>query len=186
MPLGRRAGSHDDGFSLIELLVGIGLVAILVTISAGALRTYWLTQGLVGSRDEIVSQLRASQEQVVSESHPLVFGARFKTGSSTWGLVEYNPGTNTCVELSRTLSTGVVPQSASFTSSPETDFCRSNLVFAGGSTPVPDRDDPATAYVWFYARGTATAGSMTFTQPSLPGKSVSLTVTPLTGRVEAS
>jgi prepilin-type N-terminal cleavage/methylation domain-containing protein len=180
----RRAGGHDDGFSLIELLVGIGLVAILVTLSAGALRTYWLTQGLVGSRDEVVSQLRASQEQVVSESHPLVFGARFQTGSSTWGLVEFDPGTNTCVELSRTLSTGVTPQSASFTSSAETTFCQANLVFAGGSVPVPDR--ATSAYVWFYARGTATAGSLTFTQPALPGKSVSLTVTPLTGRVEAS
>ena len=178
--------SDEGGFTLIEMLVAMSILALLFTLAAGALRNYWLTQALYGGRDEVISQLRAMQEQVVSENHPLVFGARFELGSGNWGLVEYDPRTGACTERPRTFSSSVTPTSATFLSTTETAACKNVLVYEAGAplagTPVPNRS--ASSYVWFYARGTATEGTATFTQPLLGDKSLTIRVTPLTGRVE--
>lgn len=170
---------RQDGFTLIEALVAMGLAAILVTLSAGALRNYWLTQSLYGARDEAVSQLRALQEQAVSETHPKVFGARFRVGSSSWSLVEYDPNRavgSRCTEIDDvTFGTGVQVTAA-------TSFSISDV---GTACKAEHTDWGSDQLVFFYARGTATQGTLELTHPSL-GRSVSLTVTPVTGRVSAS
>jgi hypothetical protein len=40
-------------------------------------------------------------------------------------------------------------------------------------------------FAFFYARGTATQGELTLQVPALADKSLSLSVTPITGRVNA-
>ena len=172
---------------MIEMMVVMALLAILLTLGAGPLRNYWLTQALYGGRDEVISQLRAMQEQVVSESHPLVFGARLEVGSSSWGLVQYNPLSGACTERPREFASSVVPSAATFTDTDETAACKSALVYAPGTpqagSVVPGR--ATSSYVWFYARGTATGGTTTLNQPLLDNRNLTITVTPLTGRVEA-
>src|SRR5918999_5915960 len=109
----RRAGSSrsrrsadEGGFTFVELIVGMMILVVLLSIGAFALRQFWLTHALRGGREEVVTQLRQLQQRSVSESHPLVYGARFKIGSPTFGLVKFNPHDtatttdDTCVEMS--------------------------------------------------------------------------------------
>lgn len=187
--LGRaRVVSDERGFSLVEMMFVMVLLGLVLTLGAEPLRNYWLNQSLYGGRDEMISQLKAMQEQVVSESHPLVFGARLQEGSMDWGLVEYDPDTGICTEIPKQFSSNVNPSEVTFADTTESTACKGSLVFAPGTPDpgaiVPDRS--TSHYIWFYARGTATPGSATLTQPGLDDATVTITVTPLTGRVEAS
>jgi prepilin-type N-terminal cleavage/methylation domain-containing protein len=181
--------SREGGFTLIEMLVAMTISAVLLTLGAFGLRQYWLTQSLYGSRDDLVSELRRSQEQAVSESHPKVFGVRLLPGSSDWAEVEYDPQTPACREIqTNRFNAGVIvaPTPApAFTSTAETTYCKANLTTIAG-VAIPDAVRGASQYVWFYARGTGTAGSAQVEHPSLPGKVLTITVTPITGRVTAS
>jgi len=172
---------RQRGFSILEILVAMGLTAMLLTLAAGALRNYWLAHSLDGAQDELIAQVRERQEKAVSESHPLVFGLRLLEGSSQWGVVEYVPddpsttGTDeeSCVQTALlTFGTGVQVSSASFAASAEATFC---------STVFADASD----YVFFYPRGTATAGTMTLLQP-ITNRTRVVTVSPITGRVQGA
>ena len=182
----RRAGSPrsrrstEGGFTLVELLVGMMMLVVLLGLGAFALRQFWLTHSLRGARTEVVTQLRQIQQRSVSESHPLVYGARFRVGSPTFGIVKFNPNDtstttdDTCVEMSTvTLGSGVRVTAASFTAaSGITSLCRAQI--AGASTDE---------FAFFYARGTATEGNLTVEVPALPDQPLSMGVTPITGRV---
>lgn len=170
---------NERGFTLIEMMTVMSIVAVLMVIGGTALRSYWLTHALHGARDEAITQLRAQQERVVSESHPLVFGARFREGSTEWGLIEYDPTTDVCQETrAMRFDTGVEVQSVS-------------LSEAGSMAPIVAkcRTIPGAAstdsFAMFFARGTASAGTLTLEQPSV-GKTLSLTIKPITGRIEES
>lgn len=177
--------SPEDGFSLIELLTALALVAIVTTLGAGALRNYWLSQSVTAGSNELVGQLRRAQEQAVSETHPKVFGVRLKAGSSAWGIVEYDPTLSTCTQVqTNEFSSGARVRTENFTSTSETTFCKSNLTYSGGATPVPDR--ATSGYVWFYARGTATPGTVVLENPLVPTNLRTITVSPITGRVTRS
>lgn len=169
---------RQEGFTLIEAMVVLGLAAVLVTLGAGSLRNYWLTQSLYGARDEAITQLRSLQEQAVSTSFPKVYGARFRPGSSVWSLLEYNssgPSGTQCVEVDTvTFGTGVRPTSTTaFSSIDITAMCKTEHAGAGWGSDQ---------FVFFFPRGTATSGTLTLEQPSL-GRSLTLTVSSITGRV---
>lgn len=174
---------RERGFTLIEVLVATVLTAILLTLSASGARHYWLTQALQTGRGEIITQLRQMQEQVVSETHPTVFAARFRVGSSDWGVVEYDPTltashpATTCTQVrSNTFATGVKVTAASFAAPTDSSMLSLCRAIPGASSDQ---------FVFFYARGSATGGTVTIDQPSL-GRSKTITVTPITGRVEGS
>ena len=173
-----RASRAEGGFSLIELLVVVGLLGLLLTLGATAFRRYWLVQSLDGAQDELIAQVRQRQEQAVSESHPLVFGVRVLEGSSEWGILEYTPDNplvagnqEACVqkEILR-FSTSVQVSSAAFATSPETTFCASVL-------------GAASDYVFFYPRGSATGGTLTLLHPEISAART-IVVSPITGRVQ--
>lgn len=182
---------REQGFTLIELLATMALLSILLTLGVSALRFFWLGQSLTRERDEIFTNLRALQQQVVAESNPLVFGAWFKArtpatddGSDQWGTFRYRPGTSpVCTSTGRYRLDGSVQiRSASFADSlpgapPLTDVvnaCLAQVPAASG----------ATDFVFFLARGTATTGCVTLTQPSRDMDDVVVAVSFLTGRVE--
>lgn len=158
----------------------VSLVAILMTLAVGSLRTYWLVRSLEGGGDQVVSQLRESQEESRSESFPLVYGAWFDVGTSNWKLVRYDPfagvGGECLVDGTRTFDAGVTISSASFAE--ETDIAPKCTAAIPGAV--------ATEFVFFYAQGSATAGDITIGHPGLPGRQRTITVTPMTGRVSSS
>jgi prepilin-type N-terminal cleavage/methylation domain-containing protein len=170
---------REAGFTLIEMLVAMALSAILLTLGASALRHYWFVRSLHGAQDQSVTQLRDLQARVVSESHPLVLGLRFEPGESDYAIVRYRPATATspteeCTFTDQSFDSGVVVKSATFSAaSGITAFCKGRPGAANSQ------------FVFFFARGTATEGNLVLEQPQLAGKSVKVTVTPITGRVEA-
>lgn len=163
----------EEGFTLIEIMAAMALAAVLMTLGAMSLRTFWWHRSLEGGADQIVSQVRELQERVVAETHPLVYGARFRAGSPTWGLVQYDPDAGTCTQYTtHTFDTSVYVSAASFSSDPTvTNFCRTAL------------SAPSDEFVFFYARGNATPGSVTIRHDGLDEEE-SVTVAGVTGRAD--
>lgn len=166
---------REDGFTLSELLVACLVMSIVLGLSAYALRRYWQTRALHGSVDQVVSELRGEQQNAGSESHPWVWGAWFKQGTSRWGVVRGNSDTGACeVRSRRTLSTGVTISAVSFadvTSPALSDACAAAA-------------EPGSEVVLFFARGSATQGSVSLSHPEVGGGSTrTITVSPITGRV---
>lgn len=162
----------ERGFTLIELLSVVALTGILMTIGVGALRTYWLRRGLERSSAEIVTEMRGAQQRAMAESHPLVYGVRVAAGSGTWSLVRFNPTSGSCTEVERhTFPAGVTVSSVTFAAAdPPTSVCRG----AFGA---------ANEFAFFFARGTATAGSMALASPHT-ATIMNIKVLGISGRVE--
>jgi prepilin-type N-terminal cleavage/methylation domain-containing protein len=187
---------REDGFTLIEMLAVIAITSILLTLGATAIRYFWLGRALHGERDQIFTNLRSTQQQVVSESNPLVFGAWFKVttpstddGSVQWGTIRYKPAdaaAGTAASCTSTgthrLDGGVQISEASFadtmpgstTVADVMSLCRTQVSAATSSTD----------FVLFLARGTATSGCVTLNQPRRDMEDVSVSVGSLTGRIE--
>lgn len=173
--------NNERGFTLIEVLSVTVMLAVLLALGAAALRGYWLTRSLEGAQAEIATQLRQLQEQAVSDSHPFVYGARFKVDSGEWSLVQFDPkGTGTaddlCQELrTQTFSGGVTVTAASFSPDP------SNATATCQSAPPNGVGPTADPFVFFFARGTAVPGTVTVARSGKPPRSV--VVKAITGRV---
>jgi type II secretion system protein H len=165
--------SVERGFTLIELLVVLGLMAILFALGAAALRHFWFVQGLEKASDQIVTELRAAQARVGAENHPVVYGVRFVPGTSTWGVVQYDPRKSpTCSAVeTHNFDAAVSIQSASSTGAdPIKDECKTAL---GASS----------RFVFFFARGSATPGDIDLVSQQT-GDTRAIDVAGVTGRVE--
>lgn len=168
---------REDGFTLSELLVACLIMSILLGLGAYSLRRYWQTRALHGGLDEVATELRAEQQKASSESHPWVWGAWFQPGTSRWGVVRGNASTGACTVTSRrTLSTGVTVSSASF----------ADVTTPALSATCAAAAESGSEVVLFFARGTATEGSVGLSHPEVGGGSArTITVSPITGRVTA-
>jgi prepilin-type N-terminal cleavage/methylation domain-containing protein len=175
-----RALKGSEGFTLVELLVTLLLLTVLLAIAAGALRHYWWVQSLEGGQDGIVTDLRGLQQRVVSETFPVVYGARFTGGSSRWENVRYDPVANTCSVVREgdldggEFSGGVVVESAAF----EDYIADGNNASEGCTSGLA-----GASVVFFFARGTATPGELTIVQSALDRRK-DVCVTGLTARVD--
>lgn len=166
---------REDGFTLSELLVACLVMSIVLGLGAYSLRRFWQTRALHGSVDEVVTELRAEHQKATSESHPWVWGAWFKQGTSRWGVVRANASTGTCeVRSRRTLSTGVTISAVSFT----------DVTSPALSSSCATAAESGSEVVLFFARGSATDGSVSLSHPEVGGGSArTITVSPITGRV---
>ena len=82
---------NERGFTLIESLAAIALISLLVSLSAMALRNFWFVEAVDRGTGELTSLLKRTQQRVVAETHPLVYGAWFVEDSSSWGIVKFDP-----------------------------------------------------------------------------------------------
>lgn len=166
---------REDGFTLIELLAAILVMSLLLGLSAYSLRRYWQTRALIGSVDEVVTELRNEQQRASSESHPWAWGVWFKQGTSRWGVVRANVSTGTCTVRSRdTLSTSVTFTAASF----------ADVTSPALSAACATEAETGAEVALFFARGTATEGSVALAHSEVDGGAArTITVSPITGRV---
>lgn len=181
---GRSGSGSESGFTLVELLVALALISVLATLAAFSLRQFWFVRALEGGKDGMVTTMRGIQQRVASASNPLVYGARFTVGSSVWELVEYHresdPPICTDIQIGdldpeQEFGVGVRISAVDFDDyvdeRPSGDVDVTSTCLGAG-----------TDIVWFFARGSATAGSVTVTQSTL-GRSETICVAGLTGRV---
>lgn len=167
----------QDGFTMVELLAVMSIGAILLTLSAGALRDYVRGKSLSGAHARVVTQLRNAQQRTFSEGYPKAYGVRFLKGGTRWDVVRYDAATATCTVVeSHVLGDGVrISSAGSQTDFPESaaaTACRSAAPNASGAYEV----------ALFYARGTATGGTATFVLDGT-SKQRTLTVNAATGRI---
>lgn len=165
--------SDERGFTLQELVMYAVLLGILTTLGFSAFRSYWLGQALERGRDAVVTEMRAAQQRAQAESHPIVYGVFFGTGTDDWGLVSVDPRrTADRCRIERTMEfDGDVTVSA---------FTREGTVTQDATcAPVLG----TTKAVYFYARGSATAATVSLRTVS--GRTRTIEVFPITGRVES-
>jgi prepilin-type N-terminal cleavage/methylation domain-containing protein len=175
-----RVSGGTEGFTLVELLVTLLLLAVLMAIAGTAIRHYWWAQSLEGGQDSIVTDLRGLQQRVTSETFPVVYGARFIAGSSRWQNVKYDPVANSCSVVREgdldggEFSGGVVVESGDF----EDYITGGNNASEGCASGLT-----GASVVFFFARGTATPGELTLLQSTLDERT-DVCVTGLTARVD--
>jgi prepilin-type N-terminal cleavage/methylation domain-containing protein len=169
----------ERGFTLIESLAAIALISLLVSLSAVALRNFWFVEAVDRATGELTSLMKRTQQRVVAETHPLVYGTWFKAGSSDWGVVKFDPkaiDTSTddvcTLENPKLMADGV--KVTAITGDTTSEAALECL------TVLPD-----ATFVFFYARGTATEATVTIGKDDSSGTGT-ISVSPLTGRVERS
>jgi hypothetical protein len=110
-----------------------------------------------------------------------------------WGVIKYDPagggvGTPACTQIrTGSFDAGVFNATVeitapSFAASAEQTFCKTSLKDANGVSITQPAGDQ---YVFFYARGTATGGTLVLhSTPLGAAGDITLQVFPLTGRVQ--
>lgn len=169
----------EEGFTIPELMVVVSLMAVIVALGSVALRNYYQVRSLKEAQGMVVTQLRQVQQRSVAESHPNIYGVRFRKGTNEWSIVRYDANTATCsVVTSKTFEGGVIVASDSGTL----------ISAAAGTVPCRNASPGASAeneVALFNPSGTATSGSLRLTSAPL-ARSKNLTISALTGRVTAS
>ncbi len=171
---------RQEGFTLTELMVVCLVLAIALTLGATAFGHYTKVRALAGAADQVVTELRGAQQDASTQTHPWVWGAWFKQNTSEWGTVRANAVTGTCeIKSRRKFDAGVTVASVSFSDVTSPDVT-ANCAGAVGGSGVVD-------VVVFFARGTATGGSVALRHPSVNGGAAkTITVAPMTARVTRS
>jgi len=165
----------EEGFTLTELLVAMLVMSLVLGLAAYALRRHWQTRALHAGVDEIVSELRTEQQEASTATHPWIYGAWFKPGTGRWGTLRTHANTGTCQVLSsRTLGTGVQITTAAFD-----DVLTQSL-----TAKCVTATEPGTEIALFFARGTATGGTVALSHPEVSAGAVkTVRVYPVTGKV---
>jgi prepilin-type N-terminal cleavage/methylation domain-containing protein len=154
--------SEDQGFTLVETLVVVVLMGIAMTIAVSGFQSYARSAEHSGTRDNVVSSLRAAQQRALAEA--AVYCVRFSTDGKSWSTFK-----GTCAG---TLVKG-----------PE-DVGGGQVTLTDVSFLRPD-GTPGSADVEFTARGTASKGSLKVGRAGST-KTYTVTVEGLTGRVSSS
>lgn len=151
---------EDGGFTLIEVLVGIGLSGLMATLAVAGYSRWAESSAHVGTAREVQTTMRQAQQQAVTEGRAMCvwFDATHDTYSVYRGACE--------VTTKQKLS------GPRHTASEDIGLSGPSFVSSAGSS----------AGATFYARGTAAAGRVTVTR-SGSTKVYLIAVEGLTGRV---
>jgi prepilin-type N-terminal cleavage/methylation domain-containing protein len=171
MSVTARRGRHhggDAGFTLIELLVVMVVMGVLMALAIPSWSHYQNKQDYLNSARTVTSELRQVQLQAVAQETS--YRVDFAAGGRTISVYrcDLTPPATTCTY---TLTHAVtLPGTAATFSSPS--FTQST--------------GAASTSAYFYARGTASDGSLTLTRTNTGGPTYIVTIEGLTGRVNYS
>jgi type II secretion system protein H len=69
-PRGTLSGAREAGFTLIELMVSLSVMAILMAIAIPSVATYMAQQEIRGSAQQVVDVLRDARDSAINEGQP--------------------------------------------------------------------------------------------------------------------
>ena len=160
-----HATPRDGGFTLIELMVSMVVMGLMMAIAIPTWSHYQNKQNYLGSAQTVVSSLRQTQLQAVAQE--TTYRVDFTVGGRTfkvYQLTDATAGTYTLVQTVNLPGTAATFASPSFT----------------------QKDGTASTSAWFYARGTASDGTVTLARTNTGGHAYVINVEGLTGRVNYS
>lgn len=165
--------THDDGVTLIELVVAMALFSILATIGVYSFRNLQHSLEEQGAQREVVSELRDAQTRAVAEStaYCVDFGVMPTTSYSMYRV----PGADQ----------GSLVAGFSCTTGTRLNTYRNQTGTSINSADFEQRDGTHTTFVLFTARGSASAGSLNLARAGST-KAYSVSVDGLTGRVSSN
>lgn len=164
----------DSGFSLIELMVTVAVLAILVTTAVPAMQNFADKNRVIGASEAIYGQLQMARSEAVKQSADMV--------------VVFTGGTPWCMGFSRNTGT---PCDCTLTDPEAADACsvvadgtnRVLKVVSGANFTGVTMGDGAPAAVTFNGvRGTTDGGDQSVPFASAHGKQMQVQVNAL-GRV---
>ena len=164
---------REQGFTLVELMIGMVLFGILASLGTLGLSGVQQTLAARGAHRESVSTLRAVQERAVAEN--VAYCVAFGSGvtPTTWTVYRV-PGADQ----------GALSAGFTCTSGTSIDTYKAPGGSTFSSVGFAQRNSTTTAYALFYARGAASGGS--FKVGGGGGSTYTITVDALTGRVTSS
>lgn len=154
---------RDSGFTLVELMVTIGLLSILMAIAVGGWSSWARASAHSGTAREVQSAMRQAQQRAVTEGTAMCF--LFDDGGDAYAIYR-----GRCSSATKVMVFGPVQAAA------QVHLDNPNFTSSAG-TP--------SAGVTFQSRGTGSPGSMRVTRDN-SSKVYVLTVEGLTGRVSIS
>ena len=84
---------EQAGYSLVELMTVLGVVAILFAIAAPTISNHIALQNVRSAGQEVVTVLRESREAAINQGLPRI--VRFNPADATYQVFEYDPAAKT-------------------------------------------------------------------------------------------
>jgi type II secretion system protein H len=157
----RQAHEQEAGFTLVELLVSLSIVGVMTGLAVNGWSGYASASEHSGTRNDVVSALRAASSRAVTEAKP--YCVTFDVSAGTW----------TTHRLSCAGATVKGPEEVE----------GGHVVIADAGFLQPDGS--TQAQVLFTARGTASKGSLKVRRTG-SSKVYTISVEGLTGRVSSN
>jgi prepilin-type N-terminal cleavage/methylation domain-containing protein len=157
-----RSPRTEGGFTLIETLLVVSILGIGSTIAVAGYGSYARTAEFTGTRDSVVSALRAANQRAITEATE--YCVRFDAGGTTWTTYRGACG-------------GTVVKGPEEVGGKQVALASIDFVRPDGTTGSKD--------VTFTARGTASKGSLKVTR-SNSSTTYTISVEGLTARVSTS
>ena len=154
---------NDEGFTLVETLAVVAIMGVGSAIAVSGFSSYSKSAEHTGTRDGVVSALRAANQRALSEAN--TYCVRFAADGASWSTFRGTCDTGTLVK-------GPEPVGGSQVSVTDVDFLRPD-----GTSGSSD--------VLFTARGTASKGSLKVVRNDA-STTYTVSVEGLTARVSAS
>ena len=155
---------RDSGFTLIEMMVVVGLVSLLAALGVGAWKQWTVAHAQVGAVTDLQTILRQTQVRAVTEGY--AFCVKFDTTTQTYTVYRYACAPTGNVKVSGPFNLG---------------DSRVRLTAVNFTAVAPATSSEVT----FRASGSASPGGLNVTRIGST-KTYSIAVEGLTGRVSLS
>jgi prepilin-type N-terminal cleavage/methylation domain-containing protein len=155
---------RDSGYTLIEIMVVVGLVSLLAALGVGAWKSWAGAEAHKGAATDMQTVMRQTQVRAVTEGVSLC--VKFDTTAETYTVYRFECATTGNVKVSGPFSLG-----------------DGRLLLSGVQFHKPD--GTIVGMVTFRPSGSAWPGGLTIARTG-SSKTYSLTVEGLTGRVSVS
>lgn len=148
--------SHQKGFSLIELLVVIGIVGIITSIAIPAFDTMIQRNRLKAALQSVQDDLQLARTQAIKQSRNVVFSIKRKTGTTI-------SGDTWCYGLTVNASCNCDPNDDGATTD---STCEIKTVSSASFIGARFQTDTVSNIAFDFRRGTTTATELPFSSSS--------------------